>query len=117
MEAIERALPRRFQAPDGWVKSELEGSRCLILLDGLDEVADSAIRRAVAKWIEDRMKEYGDTRFVLTSRPNGYLSNPLDGVTVLDVKPFTWPQVERFVKNWYLATETVRAGNAIRAWN
>jgi predicted NACHT family NTPase len=56
------------------------------------------------------MKEFSDTRFVVTSRPNGYLSNPIDGVTVLDVKPFTWPQVEHFAKNWYLATETVGAG-------
>ena len=109
-DAIRQSLPKRFEAPTGWVENELENQRCLILLDGLDEVADTEARRKVAKWVEDRMREFSDTRFVVTSRPNGYLSNPIDGVTVLDVKPFTWPQVERFAKNWYLATETVRAG-------
>jgi energy-coupling factor transporter ATP-binding protein EcfA2 len=108
--AIRQSLPKRFEAPTGWVENELENQRCLILLDGLDEVADTDARRKVASWVEARMKEFSDTRFVVTSRPNGYLSNPIDGVTVLDVKPFTWPQVERFAKNWYLATETVRAG-------
>jgi hypothetical protein len=109
-EAIRQSLPQRFEAPPGWIENELDNQRCLILLDGLDEVADVEARKKVALWIERQIKQYDDTRFLVTSRPNSYLSNPLEGVTVLDVKPFTWPQVERFVANWYLATETVRAG-------
>jgi len=109
-QAIRKSLPPRFQAPANWVENEMENNRCLILLDGLDEVADAELRRKVAQWVEQQMRTYGEMRFVVTSRPNGYRSNPLEGLTVLDVKPFTWPQVERFVQNWYLATETVRAG-------
>lgn len=108
--AIRQSLPERFEAPPGWIENELDNQRCLILFDGLDEVADAETRKKVAVWIERQIKQYDDTRFLVTSRPNGYLSNPLEGVTVLDVKPFTWEQVERFVANWYLATETVRAG-------
>src|SRR5262249_31055257 len=42
-------------------------------------------------------------------RPFGYRSNPLAGVTLLEVRPFNWEQVGRFVKNWYLANEIMAA--------
>lgn len=109
-QAIRNSLPKRFQAPPGWVEKQLEANQFLVLLDGLDEVAEPAARNRTAEWVERQMKEYNETRFLITSRPKGYLSNPIQGVTVLDTKPFTWPQVEQFANNWYLATETVRAG-------
>ncbi|HEX7679408.1 MAG TPA: NACHT domain-containing protein, partial [Thermoanaerobaculia bacterium] len=96
--------------PEGWLENELDRGRGLILLDGLDEVADPDLRRQVVEWAERQMTRHGNDRFIVTSRPFGYRSNPLSGVTVLQVLSFTWPQVERFVSNWYLATETVAAG-------
>jgi len=99
-----------LKPPDGWLENELDRGRGLILLDGLDEVADPDLRRLVVEWVERQMTRYGNDRFIVTSRPFGYRSNPLSGVTVLQVLSFTWPQVELFVSNWYLATETVAAG-------
>src|SRR5260370_26627372 len=51
------------------------------------------------------MVAYVQNRFILSSRPYGYRDNPIDGTTVLEVRPFTPDQVERFVQNWYLANE------------
>jgi energy-coupling factor transporter ATP-binding protein EcfA2 len=99
-----------LKPPDGWLQNELDRGRGLILLDGLDEVADPDLRRLVVEWVERQMTRHGNDRFIVTSRPFGYRSNPLAGVTVLQVLSFTWPQVERFVSKWYLATETVAAG-------
>ncbi len=99
-----------LKPPEGWLENELDRGRGLILLDGLDEVADPDLRRLVVEWVERQMTRHGNDRFIVTSRPFGYRSNPLEGVTVLQVLTFTWPQVERFVSNWYLATETVATG-------
>jgi len=109
-DAIRQSLPKRFEAPPGWIENELDHHRFLILLDGLDAIADAQERKRVVQWIESQIKQYDDTRFVVTSRRAGYVSNPIDGVAVLDVKPFRWQQVERFLTNWYLAMETARAG-------
>lgn len=91
--------------PASWVNHYLERGHCLVLLDGLDEVADNSTRKAITAWIQRQLIMYGRNRFVLTSRPYGYRDNPLDGVTVLDVQSFTSDQIEKFVQNWYLANE------------
>ena len=92
-------------APADWLEAQLEQGRCLVMLDGLDEVADLETRQRVATWVENRMTAYGKNRFIISSRPHGYRTNPLAGVTVLQVHPFSFAQVRQFVENWYLANE------------
>jgi energy-coupling factor transporter ATP-binding protein EcfA2 len=91
--------------PEGWVKSQLTRGRCLVMLDGLDEVADPQIRQQVVDWVQRQMTAYNQNRFLVTSRPFGFRSNPLSGVAMLRVRTFTPEQVERFVHKWYLANE------------
>jgi predicted NACHT family NTPase len=95
--------------PAGWLEKQLETGKCLILLDGLDEVADTQTRKKVVTWAEQCMAACGKNRFIISSRPHGYRSNPIEGVTVLQVRPFTSKQVEQFVHNWYLANEIMSA--------
>jgi hypothetical protein len=96
-------------APVDWFKRVLAAGRCLVLFDGLDEVADANLRRKVASWVQDQTTAYGANRFILTSRPFGYKSNPIAGVTVLEVRPFSLDQVRNFVNRWYLANEVMSA--------
>ncbi len=91
--------------PQGWVEQQLKKGRCIVMLDGLDEVADPEARQSVVIWVERQMKAYPLNRFIITSRPFGYLGNPLSGVAVLEVRPFTIQQVELFIHKWYLANE------------
>jgi hypothetical protein len=91
--------------PAGWLEKQIEQGKCLIMLDGLDEVADISTRKIVVNWVDQCMASYGKNRFVLSSRPFGYKSNPLSNVTVLQVRPFSTKQQEKFVHNWYLANE------------
>ncbi len=93
-----------------WFQSQLDKGKCLILLDGFDEVADPKLRQKVGRWIENQKNQPGRNRFVLTSRPAGYRNHPIAGFTVLEVQPFTNKQVRRFVENWYLANETMAHG-------
>ncbi len=106
VEAISASLELMDeQPPQGWFEEYLDRGKCLIMLDGLDEVANAEDRHKVVAWVDLQMRVYGDCPFILTSRPHGYRSNPLSGVLQLVVRPFNREQVERFVNNWYLANE------------
>ena len=109
VDAVEKSLAPYGDVtpPNGWFAAQLRDGKCLILLDGLDEVADEELRKKVSAWVEQQMIAYSDNRFLVTSRPHGYQSAPLSGVTVLEVQPFSQKQVERFVHNWYLANEVM----------
>jgi energy-coupling factor transporter ATP-binding protein EcfA2 len=106
-DAVHEHIQKKWQqnVPALWIDRHLKRGKCLVLLDGLDEVADAATRQQMVAWVQRQMVAYGNHRFVLTSRPYGYRANPLDSVTVLEVHPFTPDQIERFVHNWYLANE------------
>lgn len=109
-EAIKATLARKEgpSPPGNWFEKQLKSGRCLVLFDGLDEVANIETRQKVVAWVEARMKALGENRFIISSRPHGYRSNPISSVTVLEVQPFNPEQIERFVYNWYKANE-VRA--------
>ena len=109
-EAIQSKLMQwGGQRPSGWFTQKLKNGECLVLLDGLDEVADAGMRKLVVEWVDRQMRQYPNNRFIVSSRPFGYRSNPLSDVTVLEVRPFTLPQVQKFVYNWYTANEIMAA--------
>ena len=71
-------------APARLFRARLRRGRCLVLLDGLDEVADEAERRAMSAWVDRLVAVYPDNRYVVTSRPPGYERAPLGKFTVLE---------------------------------
>lgn len=100
-----------LKPPSDWFASKLKQNQCLILLDGLDEIADETERQTVSQWVDFQMQEYPDAPFILTSRPLGYQHAKLQQpVTVLEVQPFTLKQVQQFIHGWYLETE-IRSQN------
>jgi len=106
--------------PANWIEEQLKMGKFLVMLDGLDEVADSNERSQVSQWVNQQMTVYRKNLFILTSRPHGYRSAPVEQVgTVLEVLPFNSGQVKQFIKSWYLQTEIMsRAGRdtpAVRA--
>ncbi|MFH8485329.1 NACHT domain-containing protein [Streptomyces longisporoflavus] len=90
--------------PD-WLEHRLDRGGCLILLDGLDEVADPAERGRVVAWVARQIDRHPHNTYVVTSRPHGYQSNPLPRAEVLQVRRFTPDQVKRFLQQWSYATE------------
>jgi energy-coupling factor transporter ATP-binding protein EcfA2 len=69
--------------PLGWIQRQLLKGECLVCLDGLDEVVDEQSRQQMADWVQQQMYVYNKNRFLVTSRPFGYKSNPLNSVAVL----------------------------------
>jgi NACHT domain len=101
-----------LKTPAGWFEKQIAKGKCIILLDGLDEIADLQKRRAVAAWIDNQIRNYPDCRFIITARPQGYLDAPLERASVLlEVQSFNAGQVRKFVGGWYLANEIKSSGN------
>ncbi|MET8156325.1 NACHT domain-containing protein [Sphaerisporangium sp. NPDC005289] len=96
--------------PAAWLERRLDRGGCVVLLDGLDEVADEEDRVRVVAWIRRQIERHPRNRYVVTSRPHGYLSNPLPSAEVLQVRRFTHEQITRYLHGWYHAIESRAAG-------
>ncbi|GAA2591010.1 NACHT domain-containing protein [Actinomadura fulvescens] len=99
-------------APPGTVERWADEGRCVVLLDGLDEIASEDRRREVSAWVESQIQRFPGNDYVVTARPQGYRAAPIAGAVVLQARPFTDAQVERFVRGWYLATESLSTGES-----
>ncbi len=103
----ELALPPRAD----FFEKQLRHGHCLVLLDGLDEVADETERRLMAAWVDRLVTLYPKNRYIVTSRPPGYESAPLqNGFARLDVRDFDETEIRRFAENWCLAVELATGG-------
>jgi hypothetical protein len=91
--------------PKGWFEQQLRKGRCVVLFDGLDEVASHTHRMLISDWVERQVQYYGKNDFVITSRPQGYVSAPVSGAHVVSVLAFTEAQTTMFVQKWYSAVE------------
>jgi HEAT repeat protein/energy-coupling factor transporter ATP-binding protein EcfA2 len=91
------------QLPTGFFEYWLDDGRALILLDGLDEVAESGKRDEIIRKIECFLGQFDKNRAIITSRPAGYKpvffrTQELPHYTL---QLFDESKVELFVKYWY----------------
>lgn len=106
--------PLPIAEPQGWWESRIQRGTCVVLLDGLDEVASADDRREIANWINQQIAVYPENDYVITSRPHGYRAAVIDSAKVLQVRPFTEKQVRDFLCGWYLAVERRATGTTGR---
>lgn len=99
--------------PAGFFESRLKTGQCLVLLDGLDEVADQTERVQMAGWVDQQVSIYPRNRFIVTSRPAGYDTAALEnGFTRLEMQDFSQADIKQFCRNWCLAVELAVPGTA-----
>lgn len=89
--------------PEQVLREELEGGKCIILFDGLDEVAGGRQNAEVARCLKRFLKECPNNRFVITTRQMGFDWKPWKqlGFRRLQVAPWDDGQIRRFVEKWY----------------
>ncbi|MBC1225445.1 NACHT domain-containing NTPase, partial [Nostoc sp. UCD120] len=96
-----------------WFSEKLDQGLCLIMLDGLDEVADESQHKQVTDWVDEQRKRYYKNFFILTSRPlaskDAYLKN---ADIFLEVQPFNLDQIPSFILRWYEGTEQITSGKS-----
>jgi len=96
---------QNLQPPTNYFEEQLKAGKCLIMLDGLDEVANETQCKKMSSWVNEQIKIYRQCPFILTSRPQGYKAAPLEKVNLLEIQPFSYQQINKFIHNWYLANE------------
>lgn len=97
-----------YSISDDSLKKLLDNGRGIILLDGLDEVADEKTRIQTCKWIDGARRRFAKSPFIITSRYAGYIGKSrLEGnIIELSVQDFTPDEVKEFLVKWF---ETVEA--------
>jgi hypothetical protein len=100
----DRMLERGGEALRTAMSEALTAGEALVLLDGVDEVPESAARATLVQAVDEFLAGHERARIVVTSRPYGYV--PLRG----DIPHFTLPnfspeQVTEFVGRWQRACE------------
>ena len=87
-------------------KEWLAQGKCLVLLDGMDEIIDLSKRTEVARQVDAliRMHEKAGNHFVLTSRVAGYRFAPISGdIPHYGIRDLNDKQIRLFLENWYKA--------------
>jgi len=89
--------------PPGFFEYWLEDGRALILLDGLDEVAETAKRYEVVQRIEMFLKQFQQNRAIITSRPAGYRRDffRTEDFPHYQLQSFDDAKIEEFINRWY----------------
>jgi len=99
-------------------REELTDRRCLLILDGVDEVPETLPgghlpRRNFITGLADALPEWlkRGNRVLLTSRPYGLRDDDRRlGLTVAELAELPDPLQDTFVRRWYAAADPQRAG-------
>ncbi|NEO50296.1 MAG: NACHT domain-containing protein [Moorea sp. SIO4A3] len=91
------------QLPVEFFEHWLSDGRALILLDGLDEVAEEAKRHDVVKRIDNFLGQFDRNRAIITSRPAGYRRDffRTEEFPHYQIQPFDDQKISAFIDNWY----------------
>jgi hypothetical protein len=96
---------------EGW-RRLLESDRALLLLDGLDEVADEGLRGRIFEIFRD-VCEHWRCPIVVTSRPIQTAELRAMGFHVATVEPFGLPEIRTFLDHWVAALYQAEGAEAL----
>lgn len=97
----------------------MRGARWLLVIDGLDEVVDQALRVRMVRAIVGHARAEAPYRFIVTSRPlpDAELRPVLHGpFAVYSVEPFGRAEVQEFAGKWFAAQNPATAPKQGRAF-
>jgi HEAT repeat protein len=103
-----------------FLKKQLLNSKCLLLLDALDEVSPEKRHKLLEK-LNDFARAYPTCQIVGTSRIVGYGGKLVDGAKEMEIVPFGQRQTEQYIETWFtnaqkrLTDQSVSAEGLIKA--
>ena len=100
-----------------WVHQRLESGNAVVMIDGVDEVAE-AKRDDVRAWVKELSDTFPDVRLIVTSRPHAVEEGWLEagGFGEADLQPMGIGNIENFIDHWHraVAEEVERDEQAAR---
>ena len=87
--------------PRQWIEEVVAADQCVILLDGLDAVADQHSRKQMTIWVQRQMSLYQRNRFIVTLRSLEGSETLMDQAVVLEICPFSMEQIEQYLHQWF----------------
>lgn len=89
-----------------YLRWAIEQNRCLVILDGLDEVSDSGLRIRVTDRIQNMVASFSGNYYLVTSRIVGYDQSPLtQEFQHATLQELTDEDKNRFIRLWYDAID------------
>ncbi|KAB8334199.1 NACHT domain-containing protein [Scytonema tolypothrichoides VB-61278] len=107
LEHLQKSIASKYsiKIPNGFFDYWFKRGKVVILLDGLDEIADSHKRREIIQHIYTlfQQKSYASNKVIITSRPAGY---ERDYFQTQDfphyyIQLFDEPKIHLFLDKWY----------------
>lgn len=86
--------------PQGYFERLLKRGRCVVLLDGLDEVMDQEAHETAVAEIRKLTAEYPDNWILVTCRVASW-RNQLPDFTSYEIQEFNMDDVRHFIDSWY----------------
>jgi energy-coupling factor transporter ATP-binding protein EcfA2 len=96
--------PRFHGVSADWMRQTLAQQPCLLLIDGLDEIADQMTRQRLLEAVEAfvQIPIYAQVRCLLTTRPHGFQDVSLGAkFQKTEVQAFTSDDIAAFIRHWY----------------
>jgi len=102
--------------PEDYLRESLRQGRCIVLLDGLDEVAHADHMADLLSRLKEFVARYPHNRFVITARWVNFDWRPWEqiGFAIFHVAPWQDDQIRAFVGKWY-ALSVQGASGKVRA--
>jgi predicted NACHT family NTPase len=101
--------PYHIEPPESAIEYMLLNDRAVVILDGLDELLDTSLRREVVQAVEGFAHRYPTCPMVVTSRRIGYDEAPLNEYMFikLELGEFDVVQVEEYVERWFALDDSL----------
>ncbi len=101
--------PYNLEPPPHAIEYLLRNGRAMVLLDGLDELVEPALRRKVVQLVEGFVNRFPLVPVLVTARRVGYYDAALDGgfFSVGRVAELNNDQVEQYAKRWFGLDESI----------
>lgn len=92
------------KTPNGYFERLLKKGKCVVLLDGLDEVLDQDHHLRVVKEIKQLTRDYPENWFIVTCRIAGW-QDQLQNFRIYEVRPLGNEEIQKFIVAWYREVE------------
>ncbi len=93
------------QYPPNYLIDRLKEGKCILLLDGLDEVVSHEEYEAIVRAIKSLMVMYPKNQLIITSRPAGWRGGIGTEFEVLNINELSDKEINKFIDSWYDAVE------------